>query len=594
MDDLLQSLGTPGQGPSRARAAPSAAAHDGAAFGAVLDDVTQRGAGSVPNVLPDLQSEAPMSSDINFQEFDVRDIDPSKPLILPLSDTDTPSVMPWRTVASAGPTPFPNPDAPHDLSRSEPMGPQVLPSPLSTGAPSTHPLRATPQHDGSGPLILPQSAQTQASSVDTRLATHLVGQHDPQVLPAAVAKPDTPNVPHTPNSPTNGGAFAAEATRHVPSASLVSPSSTRASGPASVRPPDSVVPDDKASIRPVAAAKADPRAAPVAPLTTALPYGSSPDGTTRLPRVDSAKLPVQSQQPPPPLVFPPTNAPTSLPVTETSRVHGEKSALSSNVLISKGGQTPTLPLSAAPSTASSAHAPFHPNPRSIHPDSSVQTPELKVRVGSGTIVSPLARPSIWTSPHADPTSAAASPAVTFAAQALPASGIDASAQTLDGIEFGLQSNALISTTLAATSAPQMPHAPAANAQAMAQQIASAMAEPGREPGGLIELALDPPELGRLRMQMTEIAGVMTLTIHAERPETAELMRRHLDLLAQEFAEAGLDAPSVEINNGGADGHGSQAREDQPDGRSHQTLSDDRAHTPPPVHRADQGALDLRL
>jgi hypothetical protein len=129
----------------------------------------------------------------------------------------------------------------------------------------------------------------------------------------------------------------------------------------------------------------------------------------------------------------------------------------------------------------------------------------------------------------------------------------------------------------------------------AQQIAAALQENGTDPGHPIEIALDPPELGRVRLYMVELAGVLTLTIHAERPETAELMRRHLDLLAQEFLEAGVDAPSVRVSQDGADGQtdrentteqGISAADDGSDG------TDSIAMQPQTPDRA--GALDLRL
>jgi flagellar hook-length control protein FliK len=91
----------------------------------------------------------------------------------------------------------------------------------------------------------------------------------------------------------------------------------------------------------------------------------------------------------------------------------------------------------------------------------------------------------------------------------------------------------------------------------ARQIAVALADVSRDPGGAVEVALDPPELGRVRLSLVEVNGAMTLSIIAERPETADLMRRHLALLAEEFARQGLDAPSVDISGGGQGGQGAR-------------------------------------
>jgi hypothetical protein len=87
---------------------------------------------------------------------------------------------------------------------------------------------------------------------------------------------------------------------------------------------------------------------------------------------------------------------------------------------------------------------------------------------------------------------------------------------------------------------------------ISQQIMQALANPARDPDVPLDLALDPPELGRVRLSFAEVNGALTLTISVERPETADLMRRHIALLNEEFARAGLDAPSVSISQGGAD------------------------------------------
>jgi len=55
----------------------------------------------------------------------------------------------------------------------------------------------------------------------------------------------------------------------------------------------------------------------------------------------------------------------------------------------------------------------------------------------------------------------------------------------------------------------------------------------------IELTLNPAELGRVRISMTPGDGAISVTVIAERPETLELMRRHADMLAQDFRHLGL-------------------------------------------------------
>ncbi len=128
-----------------------------------------------------------------------------------------------------------------------------------------------------------------------------------------------------------------------------------------------------------------------------------------------------------------------------------------------------------------------------------------------------------------------------------------------------------------------------------QQIAIGAAQLSAEPGGAIDIALDPPELGRVRLSIVEVAGTMTLSITAERPETADLMRRNLALLADAFARQGLDAPSVDISGGGQGGH--HPREEGPrlpfDAQDQPSLR----LTSPSAEKAAPmaaGGLDLRL
>jgi len=74
------------------------------------------------------------------------------------------------------------------------------------------------------------------------------------------------------------------------------------------------------------------------------------------------------------------------------------------------------------------------------------------------------------------------------------------------------------------------------AQQVAGQIVSTIS---RAEGDRIELRLDPPELGRVLIQLHMREGEMSAIVTTERADTAELMRRHADILARELARAGL-------------------------------------------------------
>jgi len=159
----------------------------------------------------------------------------------------------------------------------------------------------------------------------------------------------------------------------------------------------------------------------------------------------------------------------------------------------------------------------------------------------------------------------------------------------------------LSTPGATTHAAVFAGTGAAVPQQIAQHIAASLPKPVSDMGnGTLELALDPPELGRVRMSLVEVGGVMTLSIVADRPETAELMRRHMDILAQEFSRAGLDAPNVRVGTGW-DGSGSAPDRDGAPAAPPDTGPD--AETAPVAMHAHTArmrpddptrALDLRL
>lgn len=54
----------------------------------------------------------------------------------------------------------------------------------------------------------------------------------------------------------------------------------------------------------------------------------------------------------------------------------------------------------------------------------------------------------------------------------------------------------------------------------------------------VDLILNPEELGKVRISMVMVENGITMNILTERPETLELIRRHIDQLAQEFRQIG--------------------------------------------------------
>lgn len=186
------------------------------------------------------------------------------------------------------------------------------------------------------------------------------------------------------------------------------------------------------------------------------------------------------------------------------------------------------------------------------------------------------------------------------APSVPAMGAGPIAPALGDIALdqGLWSGLSVGGAPAATVMPDRLAAPDLPPQ-LARQLSQGVAALARDPGAAVEIALDPPELGRVRLTLVEVSGVMTLSITAERPETADLMRRHMALLSEEFARQGLDGPSVNISGGGDGRQGARdPRAVAPEPRSIGEFAD-AAPTRAPTGDADRprpadAGMDLRL
>lgn len=89
---------------------------------------------------------------------------------------------------------------------------------------------------------------------------------------------------------------------------------------------------------------------------------------------------------------------------------------------------------------------------------------------------------------------------------------------------------------------------------MAQQAAQQMVRVAQaQPGGPVELALNPEELGRVKLTFTSHENTLVVSIVGERPETIDLMRRHIDSLNQEFKNIGYGDVSFSFSQSGGDG-----------------------------------------
>ncbi|MCK8463349.1 flagellar hook-length control protein FliK [Aliiroseovarius sp. S1339] len=116
---------------------------------------------------------------------------------------------------------------------------------------------------------------------------------------------------------------------------------------------------------------------------------------------------------------------------------------------------------------------------------------------------------------------------------------------------------------------------------MPRIVSAQLAEVARSnPDKPVELTLNPEELGRLRLTFRTDASSMNVILQVERPETLDLMRRHIEQLAQDMHELGYDDVSFTFHQQGdppADGQSKGDAQPNQAGRSngfaHQPVQD---------------------
>ncbi len=117
----------------------------------------------------------------------------------------------------------------------------------------------------------------------------------------------------------------------------------------------------------------------------------------------------------------------------------------------------------------------------------------------------------------------------------------------DGFELAALSNSLETRQSAPSFTPNLTQPSRNDATHVVRQISDAiqkMAEGG------VELRLNPEELGSVRMQFVSSEQGLNVHIVAERSETLELMRRHIDQLAKDLADSGFDAAGFTFGDEG--------------------------------------------
>jgi len=133
---------------------------------------------------------------------------------------------------------------------------------------------------------------------------------------------------------------------------------------------------------------------------------------------------------------------------------------------------------------------------------------------------------------------------------------------------------------------------------VALQLAEALATKGERN---IDVALNPEELGRVKMRVTTADSSVIVMITTERPETGDMMRRHINELAEEFRKMGFEDISFEFGGEGMSGHTADGEDhsDSPTGgkagaNEDGTLTE---NTPEAVQqnlRLGEAGLDMRM
>ncbi len=115
--------------------------------------------------------------------------------------------------------------------------------------------------------------------------------------------------------------------------------------------------------------------------------------------------------------------------------------------------------------------------------------------------------------------------------------------------------------------------------------------------GTVDVTLSPEELGRLTLSLSAQDGALAVTVAADRPETLDLIRRHLDLLQQEARDAGFTGLSFDFGNPkGGDSPPRQPAQFGTGGDVPSVALPQQTHAPRPIQNltGPTGGLDIRL
>jgi flagellar hook-length control protein FliK len=219
---------------------------------------------------------------------------------------------------------------------------------------------------------------------------------------------------------------------------------------------------------------------------------------------------------------------------------------------------PLLPAAAAPVPHGSGRADRDPNgglatrPAVAVPGTAEGSPatEAEAQAGADIRAARPVRDAVQVETASPPPAGSGGASSSLPVQAAAASG-DAT------VLWRLEGEGAATRGMSAAPAPAAATA-GATPVAVAGQVAVAIT--GAE-GDRIEIRLDPPELGRVQIAMRVVDGALAAVVLAERPEVADMLRRHAGDLERELAAAGYENVSLDFGLEGEEG--SDRRPDPP-------------------------------
>lgn len=113
-------------------------------------------------------------------------------------------------------------------------------------------------------------------------------------------------------------------------------------------------------------------------------------------------------------------------------------------------------------------------------------------------------------------------------------------------------------------------------------------------GGSVEIRLSPEELGRVRLSLSPGEGNITVHISAERPETADLIRRNIELFSQSLEQEGFSSPSYSFDGSDAEGSSDQREASNDLIADEPQVDDQTTRTEARLRLLTDGHVDIRI